>query len=894
MPASLQTLSCSQNLLTSLVALPTGLQNLDCQINQLTSLPTLPAGLLRLNCYVNQLTNLPALPASLQNLDCDTNQLTGLPTLPATLVQLLCYNNPLMSLPALPASLLELLCTNNLLTSLPALPASLVTLSCANNQLTSLPALPVSLGSLSCANNLLDFADLEPINPKPATYSANPQSYIILPTTQNVSIGNPLTISGGVGGTLNVYQWYKNSTLISGATSATFSIPAVATTDAGVYRCQVTSTFVGAGTTTGVTITSSNVTVNICPVAISPTSLPNATIGTTYNQTITQTGLTGTPTWSISVGALPASFTINATTGIISGTPAATGTFNFTVRVTDGTCTQTRALSIVIICPTIAITPAFTTAQNYTVGTAVNITLGASGAGSATYTYAVTSGSLPAGTALASGVISGTPTTVVVSGSFTVTATSSFGACTGTQVYNYTVACPALVFTNTVANGATVGTPYTLNAGVTGNTQSVVYGISPALSAGLNLNIATGVISGTPTAPATSVTYTVTATQGTCNIARTYTFAVACTGISITTATLPNGTIGVAYNQTITQTGLTGTPVWSISAGTLPNGLAIAGGTGVISGTLGATGSFTFTVQAASSGCFATQSYTVVVACPVITFTNTVASGGVINTPYTLNAGVTGNNATLTYSVSPTLPAGLSINTATGVISGTPTALTTSATYTVTADQSGGVCIKTQTYTFGVTNCVAFALSPNTNFLPNGFANVPYVGVTISVAAPVAGVTYKYFKRNAINWQTGLTLNENTGIISGTPSFSTSINVVIEAVNQTTGCGSILTSYTLVIFPDPTTAIDNSLENIVKVSPNPSSGDFNVDFGTINMAKSFVRVYDAQGKIIFTSENNSSTNGNLMVISLDKFANGIYLMEVETSKGRVLKRLAKQ
>ena len=104
------------------------------------------------------------------------------------------------------------------------------------------------------------------------------------------------------------------------------------------------------------------------------------------------------------------------------------------------------------------------------------------------------------------------------------------------------------------------------------------------------------------------------------------------------------------------------------------------------------------------------------------------------------------------------------------------------------------------------------------------------------------------------------------------------------------GCTSAPAIYTLVINPNPTKSVDNSLADEVKVSPNPSSGDFNVDFGSINMVKSSVRVYDAQGKTVFSTENDS----NLMIISLEKFAAGIYLMEVETSRGRIFKRLAKQ
>ena len=693
---NLRMLICRGNLLTVLPVLPLSLTFLDCGFNQLTSLLTLPAGLQKLYCFHNQLTTLPVLPIGLQDLECYNNQLTSLPSLPVSLI-------------------LGLRCENNQLTSLPTLPVGLVRMSCFNNQLTDLPILPATLGFLSCFNNLLDFSDLEAINLSFSTiydYNANPQTYNILPATQSVGTNTTLTINGVIGGSLNVYQWYKNNVLISGATSATYTKTNITNTDAGTYKCVVTSNYVGTGTTTGITITSSNVVVNIITcstIAISPVNLPNGIIGTAYSQTATQTGLTGTPTWSISMGNLPSGLSIAPATGVISGTPNATiGTSNFTVSVTNGICTQTKILSIVISCPIIPITPILTTIQNYVVGIAIsNITLSASGVvGATTYTYAVTSGSLPAGISLASGIISGTPTTSAVSGIFTITATASIGGCVGTAIYNYAVLCPPLLFANATAVNATVGTPYMLNAGITGNTQPTIYSISPALPAGLIFNTSTGAISGTPFTPVALTTYNVVATQGTCIATHDYVFEI----------------------------------------------------------------------------------YPLVKFIPT-TPTTTIA---IIGTPYSLNAGATTTLGTLTYTVAPALPTGLSIDTITGLISGTPTIVTGTTNYVVTARFSASYSI-------------------SKTFI--------------------------------------ITINEN-----------------------------------------PTTSIDNSLSNQIKVSPNPSRGDFSIDFGSIDMNKSLVRVYDAQGKTVFSSKNNT----NLMTISLEKFANGIYLLEVQTEKLRIIKRLAKQ
>jgi len=82
---------------------------------------------------------------------------------------------------------------------------------------------------------------------------------------------------------------------------------------------------------------------------ITTTSLPDGTVSSAYNQTVSATGGTTPYTWSISGGTLPAGLSLNSSSGVISGTPTATGTSNFTVMVTDNAAdTDTQALSITI------------------------------------------------------------------------------------------------------------------------------------------------------------------------------------------------------------------------------------------------------------------------------------------------------------------------------------------------------------------------------------------------------------------------------------------------------------------------------------------------------------------------------------------------------------------
>jgi Putative Ig domain len=76
-------------------------------------------------------------------------------------------------------------------------------------------------------------------------------------------------------------------------------------------------------------------------LSITTTSLPNGTVGSSYTATLMATGGTGSYTWSAT--GLPAGLSVTATTGVISGTPTATGTFTVDATVTDGAGTTASA-----------------------------------------------------------------------------------------------------------------------------------------------------------------------------------------------------------------------------------------------------------------------------------------------------------------------------------------------------------------------------------------------------------------------------------------------------------------------------------------------------------------------------------------------------------------------
>src|SRR2546426_5069645 len=71
--------------------------------------------------------------------------------------------------------------------------------------------------------------------------------------------------------------------------------------------------------------------------------------------------------------------------------------------------------------------------------------------------------------------------------------------------------------------------------------------------------------------------------------------------LSITTTSLPSGTVGVAYSATLSGAGGTPPYTWSLTTGSLPPGLALST-SGTISGAPTAAGSYSFTIQASDSG----------------------------------------------------------------------------------------------------------------------------------------------------------------------------------------------------------------------------------------------------------------------------------------------------
>jgi uncharacterized repeat protein (TIGR03803 family) len=117
---------------------------------------------------------------------------------------------------------------------------------------------------------------------------------------------------------------------------------------------------------------------------ITTTSTPDGKVGTPYSAGLTPTGGTQPYKWSITSGTLPAGLTLNADSGVISGTPTAQQVATFTIQILDneGTpaaTTKTFNINIAAAAPAVSTTLLSTSASSTAVGSNVTFTATVSG-----------------------------------------------------------------------------------------------------------------------------------------------------------------------------------------------------------------------------------------------------------------------------------------------------------------------------------------------------------------------------------------------------------------------------------------------------------------------------------------------------------------------------------
>ena len=530
--------------------------------------------------------------------------------------------------------------------------------------------------------------------------------------------------------------------------------------------------------------------------APSITSAATTTFGAnqTGSFTVTATGYPG-PTFT-ETGALPGTVTLNATTGVLSGNPGATLTsYPITITAHNSVTTSTQSFTLVVSAALTA--PVITTSSlpDLTVGSASSDAVTATGVPAPTFTEA---GALPVGVTFNSdGSFTGTP--AADSGrqypGIQVTATNSQGH--DTVTFTLTVNEAPSITTASLAN-LTVGTASTDTVAATGFPAPTFAASGTALPTGVTLNPTTGALTGTPAA-GTGRSYSgiiITASNGigTPSV-QTYTLTVN-EAPSITTASLANLTVGTASTDTVAATGFPA-PTFAASGTALPTGITLNPTTGALTGTPAAgTGrSYSGIVITASNG-IGTPS--------AKTFTLTVDEAPSITTASLANLTVgrastdtvaaTGFPAPTFTASGTALPTGITLNPTTGALTGTPAAGTAGVHAGIIITASNGIgSPSAKTYSLTVDEAPAITSADSATFT-NGEAGSFQVTAT-GYPAPT------FTETGAL--PTGVTLDLNSGVLSGTPSSTGVFDITLIAGN---GIGAEATqSFTLTV-PGPPTA----------------------------------------------------------------------------------------
>ncbi|KOY86076.1 hypothetical protein AD998_07885 [bacterium 336/3] len=617
-----------------------------------------------------------------------------------------------------------------------------------------------------------------------------------------------------------------NPTGGSFASTAGLSINAVsglinlASSTAGTYSVSYTITSGGCNTT-------QNFSVTINPAPAVPTLSYSQTAYCVNDSPTTPTFTPAGGTFS----ALPAGLSLNTSTGVITPSTSATGTYTVTYTVTLGSCSR-QVTTNVTINPNPTITtftyPSNTFCQNDpNPSPTVNPTGGS---------FASTAGlSINA----VSGLINLASSTA---GTYSVSYTITSGGCNTTQNFSVTInpapAVPTLSYSQTA---------YCVNDSPTTPTFTPAGGTFSALPAGLSLNTSTGVITPSTSATGTyTVTYTVT--LGGCSRQVTTNVTINPNPV-ITTFTYPSNT----FCQNDPNPSPTVNPTGGSFASTA--GLSINAVSGLINLASSTAGTYSVSYTITSGGCSTTQNFSVTInpapAVPTLSYSQTA---------YCVNDSPTTPTFTPAGGTFSALPAGLSLNKSTGVIKPSTSA---TGTYTVTYTVTLGSCSRqvTSSVTINPNPTITTFTYPSNTFCQNDPNPSPTVNPTGGSFASTAGLSI-----NAVSGLINLasstagTYSVSYTITSGGCSTTQNFSVTINPLPTTPTVSYPQTSYcTTGTNPSPTVSQAGGT-----FSASPAGLSINASSGVINLASSTANSYT----VTYTLTNGCGSNSGTFNVSI--------------------------
>ncbi|MEV8638150.1 hypothetical protein AB0395_41505 [Streptosporangium sp. NPDC051023] len=537
---------------------------------------------------------------------------------------------------------------------------------------------------------------------------------------------------------------------------------------------------------------------------------PAAQVGVAYSVPLTVTGGTTPLTWSVSAGSLPPGLTLNASTGVLSGTPTTTGSYPFTVQVTDANGqTATRAVTLVVTAGPLVIVKTANVSAAAPGGT-VNYTITVNNTGASAFTGVTLTDPLAgvlddatynADAVATSGTVSYTSPNLTWSGNVAAGATV-------TITYSVKVASPDTgnkILTGTVTS-PTLGSTCPAGGSDTRCTATVtVSGLSIVKSAGVST-----------TTPGSTVPFTVTVTNNGQTAYTGATFTDALAGV-LDDATYNGDAVATAGSVTLSGSSLTWTGNLAVGASaTVTYSVTVKdpdAGDRSLTGTV-SSATQASTCPAGNPGAQCTATVTVLVpaltisssadvatATPGSTVRYTVTAANTGQTPYTgtsFTVPLAGVLDDATYNGDATATAGsASLSDSTLTWTGNlAVGATATVTYSVTVkdpDTGDKALNSTVTSTAAGTNCRATSPAPSCSTSVPVLVPALTISKTADVSSTTPGSTVHYTVTATNSGQTAYTGATFTDALAGVLDDATYNGDAVATAGSVTLSGSSLT-----------------------------------------------------------------------------------------------------